>query len=433
MSNERPPLPTGEFVKSQFKLVRPLLGIFGLFSGNLRNQLKELDKQLADIERMQEDRKEFAKRFGPLGWTIYDRLSTEVVHDVVREVDDEKAEAALIAYHLDPDQLQFLGYRFNSSRYDAWKTIYERAQERVLCVDFISAVPLVLIIVDGICTTKSGKHPFSGGADAPVFDSETSAPGGLAEGLAKLGATRRRLDTDPIDSPYRHGIFHGLNPNFGSAIVAAKAINLLQAMVDYFDRREDEEGRISRAVKDQKQPSWSELAATLKASQDLKRRIDEWEARPPTSGMEIAVSGRSHNLTADSPEAGAATYLDAIISRNFGLLAKLTIDFPLRTIGYRAGRHRDDIGDIKLASWQITGVRDEAPAISEIDAALQGTYGETQWAAELTMRLIFGDEKFETRARGTPGCNWAALPSFLSGLLPAALVSVRNREGGGES
>jgi hypothetical protein len=422
MTDEQRPLPTGEHITKQYQQMRPLFGILGLFSGDIRRQAKELEKQFADVERMKEDRLVFAKRFGSRGWTIYDRLSVELVSEVVAAADDETAEQTLVAYHLGTE-LQFLGYRFNISRFEAWKEIYERAVERAQAEDFLSAVPLVLIIIDGICTTKTGKHPFSGGADAPVFDTETSGLGGLAEGLAIFGATRRKLDTDPIESPYRHGILHGLNPSFGNAMVAAKAFNLLQAMVDYFERREDEEVRIAKAAKDQRQPSWSEITATMAVTRDTKRRIDDWKPRP-SSGQVISSSGRPHGLAADSPEATAAAYLDAIIARNFGAIARLTIDYPLRPIGYRAGRHRDELGDLSVTVWRIIGVRDEAPAISEVDVALEGTHCDREWAGMQTMRLIFGDEKFEARVRGAPDGSWAVLSNFLPKLWGISLDSI---------
>jgi len=65
-----------------------------------------------------------------------------------------------------------------------------------------------------------------------------------------LGSTRRKLDVTPISVPYRHGVVHGLNPRFGHAIVAAKAFNLLHAMVDYFDRRRDEDARLAKAAEE---------------------------------------------------------------------------------------------------------------------------------------------------------------------------------------
>ncbi|WP_116970619.1 hypothetical protein [Blastomonas sp. UPD001] len=424
MVDDDSPLPTGEHITTQYQQMRPVIGFLSIFSSKIRSQAKEVEKQFADVKQMKDDLQKFAARFGPRGWTIFDRLSVEAVRTAVREKDDDLAEQGLVCHHLDPDILSFLGYRFNTSRFEAWHDLYVRAVERLLAQDFLSAVPLLLIIIDGICTTKTGKHPFSGGADAPVFDTETTGPGGLSDGLAILGATRRKLDTEAIVSPYRHGILHGLNPNFGNALVAAKTVNLLQTMVDYFDRREDEDARIAKAAKDQRKPSWSELAARVSATQATKRRIEAWKARPVVSGRLLAARGEPHKLEAGSPEAAAVTFLEAIANRNFGKIAQMTVDYPLRSIRYRAGRHRKELGDLKLMSWSIIGVRDETPAISEVDVAVEGILNDSSWSGIQVMRLIFADEKFEPRVRDSHDGNWTVMPNFLPTLLGTAIGSL---------
>lgn len=423
MADNDAPLPTGEHITRQYRQMRPLIGLLGLFSGNVRRQAKELERQFADVERMREDRQKFAARFGPRGWTIFDRLSVEAVRIAVAENDDCVADQGLVSHHLDADILLLLRYRFNAGRFEAWHDLYARAVERLIAEDYLSAVPLLLIIIDGICTTKTGKHPFSGGADAPIFDTETTGLGGLSDGLAILGATRRKLDTDIIDSPYRHGILHGLNPNFGNALVAAKTVNLLQTMVDYFDRREDEEARIAKAVNDQRQPSWSELVARVSMTQDTRRKIEAWHARPAVTGQSLAALGEPHSLEAGSPEEAAAIYLDAIAARNFGKLAQMTIDYPLRSIGYRAGRHREELGDLKLTNWTIIGMRDEAPAISEIDVAMEGVLNDSPWSGTQVMRLIYNDDNFEVRVRDAPDGHWTVMPNFLPTLWGTAVGS----------
>lgn len=428
MTDESDPLPTGEHVTRQYRQMRPLIGLLGLFSRDVRRQAKGLDEQFAAITRIKENRQEFAERFGPLGWTIYDRLSVDAVRDAVAEADDNLAEESLVLHHLSPDNLKHLSYRFNTSAFRAWQELFERAIERLSSEDYISAIPLILIVIDGICTTKTGKHPFSGGADAPVFDTETTGPGGISDGLAILGKTRRKLDTEAIDCPYRHGIVHGLNPNFGNALVAAKAVNLLQTMVDYFERKEDEEARISKAAEDQRQPSWTELATTMSKTQETKRRINEWEARPEISGACLASSDESQEFADDSPEAAATIYLSAIMARNFGELAKLTIDYPNRSIGYRAGNLRETLGEIEIRHWVITAIRDNAPAISEVDVELQGKLNGNAWVGQQTMRLIYTDENFDTNVRGAPDGRWTVMPNFLPTLWGTAIKSDRSSD-----
>lgn len=426
MADSKLPLSTSEHVAKQFKQVRPLLSLAGLFSRDFRARSQELENQFAEVEQMKARQAAFASRFGPRGWTVFDRLSTEAVKAAVLEADNEVAERGLIAYHLNPDTLVFMGYRFKTSLFEPWQDLYERAIERAAAEDYLSSVPLVLIIIDGICTSKTQKHPFSGGTDAPVFDTETTGPGGLPSGLAAFGAVRRKLDGSAIDNPYRHGIMHGLNPNYGSPLVAAKAFNLLHALVDYFDKRADEAARIAKATEDQRGRTWSEIATTAAATKDMQRRIDAWTARPARSS-DIAVYGETRALVAGTPEEAAAQYLDAIIARNFGTIAGYMINYPLDPIKQRAGRHREELGEIVLTSWRMVRVRDEAPAVSEADIELYGTYQGRNWSGTQTMRLIFGDEKFDALVRGTPGGSWSVLPNFLNNLWGTVTKSIREQ------
>lgn len=372
------------------------------------------------------NRDRFVELYRSRGWVMYDRISTELIAQAVA-VPVEEGDEVLTDYHLDPRNHQVLGYRFKAPHFRPWYEIYERAIERANAADYLSAIPLALSIIDGVCTTMSGKHPFSGGADAPVFDSETSGPGGLADGLALLGSTRRKLDVEPIEAPFRHGIVHGLNPNYGHPLVAAKTFNLLQATVDYFDRRRDEADRIEKAAKDQQPPSFRELSEGLRRNAELKQAISSWEARPDRSDEEIAKRGGVASIEAGSPEAVACQYLEALCARNYGELAKMTVDYPKRSIGYRAGRLRDDLNGFTVADWTITGVRDTAPATSLVSLRLAGEFGGDAWNVDEEMRLIYADEDYNGLARGQSGGTWVVMPNFLTNLWA---MGVRSRENG---
>lgn len=340
----------------------------------------------------------------------------------------EDGEGALTRYHLDRDNLRFLGYRFNTSHFNAWRELYERAMERVLAEDFLSAIPLVLSVIDGICTTSTGKHPFSGGADAPVFDSQTSGPGGLSEGLALLGSTRRKLSLEPISAPFRHGIVHGLNPNYGNPIVAAKVFNLLQATVDYFDRRRDEAQRIAKAAEDQKPVDLRELGQRLRKNEETKRALSEWRARPSVLDTVLASSGAPASLTTGSPEAFAGLYLSLLVARNFGSLAKSTVDYPKRPIAQRAGRLRHDLAEITVTRREITGVEDVSPAMTHVTTKLGGELNGMSWSGEHKLRMMFADEDYDPLVRGQPGGIWVVMPDFLSNLWLLAIGSERKAD-----
>jgi hypothetical protein len=186
-----------DYTIEQIEAFRPFMTILGIFNSDIWEQFQQVERRLQNFKHLMENVNSFANTYSPLGWVTYDRLSTEIVMTVVG-MSAEDGESALIDYHLDPDTLCFLGYRFLTRHYEPWRALYERAVERAGAEDYLSAIPLILSIIDGICTKSTGKHPFSGVADVPVFDSQASGPGGLSEGLALLGSTRGKLDTGPI-------------------------------------------------------------------------------------------------------------------------------------------------------------------------------------------------------------------------------------------
>lgn len=420
MSDKRTPKTPGEHTIEQVEAMRPLIKFLGLFSKSIREGFREVERQLDEVQRMKADQELFANVYSPLGWVLYDRISTAIVTNVVG-LSVEEGEAALTSYHLDPSTLRSLGYRFATSHYEPWSHLFERAVERAAGGDHLSAIPLVLSIIDGICTTLAGKHPFSGGADAPVFDSMASGPGGLPEGLALLGSTRRKLDGAPLSIPFRHGIVHGLNPNYGYPIVAAKAFNLLQAIVDYFDRRRDEAERIAKAEDEQAPADLRVLAQSLRRNAGDRRALDEWRARPAVVGAVLASSQAPVDLPTGSPEAFAAEYLALLVNRNYGGLAAATIDYPKRPIGFRAGRLRNELTGVVITGWRITGVEDKAAAMSRVSTWLTGSLDQRLWEGEQAMRLMFADEDYDAVVRGQAGGRWCVMPDYLTNLWVLAM------------
>lgn len=413
------PKPPGNFILEQFDALKPLAKLVGFFNPEMRKQLQDLDAQVERVKVMLTNRDQFAKIYSPLGWVNYDRMSIDAVAKALAAEVDE-GEAILTAYHLDPDNLRFLGYRFQTPHYASWSELYERAVERTAAEDYLSAIPLILIVIDGICTTTTAKHPFSGGADAPVFDSQTCGPGGLSEGLGLFGSTRRKLDSSSITLPFRHGIVHGLNPNFGHSLVAAKAFNLLQAMVDYFDRRRDEAQRLAKAAAEQKPADWKELGHSLLKNADTRKRLDAWEARPIIPGTIITSSMSGIDLEEGSPEKAATVYMNSLVKRNFGALAELTVDYPKRTIGYRAGRLRDDLKEINISDWALVEVEDTAPAMTNVVVKMSGTLFGENWDGLQRMRLIYADSDHNALIRGEEGGSWIVMPDFLTNLWATA-------------
>ncbi|WP_218918160.1 hypothetical protein [Paracidovorax avenae] len=388
--------------------------VAGLFSPKVRESWREVESRFAIVQEIKMNISLFSERYVPLGWANYDRMSSQVLAELAK-CGVEHGEQLLTQHHLDEQTLQVLGYRFHSAQFQPWAAIYERAIERCKVEDWLSTVALTLIIIDGICTTNSGKHPFSGGADAEVFDTQTSGTGGLAEALKVLGATRRKLSEDAIDAPFRHGVVHGLNPNYGHPIVAAKAFNLLQATVDYFVSMKDEAQRLARAEEEQRPGSFSEIAASMRRTAELRAAFESWQPRPDRTSL--AIDETCADLGDETiPEAIAAKYLQLLKKSNYGALAALNVDYPQRSVAYRAGQLRKELKGLRVLHWTISSIRDTSASSTTIKVDLQVEVAGCRDEFSGEIRTMYADPSFEPMVRGTAGGQWFVMPNLTTDL-----------------
>jgi hypothetical protein len=408
------PKSSYEQATHQVNQLKSIARISGMFSPKIREKWNSVQRQFESIEAMKRQMELFSTRYSPLGWALYDRMSTVVLGEIEHATVDV-GEASLTQYHMSEPSRTQLRYRFMTPQFEPWLHIYEAAMNRVEAEDWLSAAPLLLICIDGVLTTTTGKHPFSGGGDAEVFDTITSEPGGLSDGLRVLGATRRKLSTAPIDAPFRHGIVHGLNPQYGSAIVVAKTINLLQATVDYVQNLGDESQRLEKARKEQEPPSWRELRTQLAKSAAARAAYHAWRPRESFEGV-VASNGSIVDLAVDSPEKSGADYLILLSQSNYGALASATIDYALRPIGHRAGLLRKDLQGLSVAEWTISNLKDTSAATATMEVQLVANFKGESRKMSSQLRMMYTDENHEAMARSLPGGSWRAMANLTTDL-----------------
>lgn len=399
---------------AQMPAMRLMAKAIGFINPQMRESWHEVESQLEAVQEIKMNIALFSERYVPLGWANYDRMSSEVLAELSK-CSVIQGEEILTQCHLDEQTLKVLSFRFHLPQFQPWTAIYERAIERCKAEDWLSAVPLILIIIDGICTTSSGKHPFSGGADAEVFDTQTSGSGGLGEALKVLGATRRKLSEEPIDAPFRHGVVHGLNPNYGYPIVAAKALNLLQATIDYFVSLEGEAQRIARAEEEQRPASFREIATIMRQTADLKKALELWQPRPERTNLSIEES-YTELIDETLPEAVAINYLNFLKKANYGALANLHVDYPQRPIAYRAGLLRQELNGLRVLHWSITRISDVSASITNVSVVVQVEASGRRDEVSGELRMMYTAPSFEPMVRSMAEGQWYVMPNLATDL-----------------
>ena len=411
------PKKPSDHMMEQYQAMKPVAKFLGIFNKDIRASAKKMDESAADFKKFQLAAEEFTVRYADLGWTLCDSISTTHIIKACGSETTDGGEAVLTDYFLSETELEFLGYKFHRDKYRLWMTIYDRAKERLLAEDYISSIPLIFIIIDGICLKYFQRHPFSGAADQDVFDSFTSGPDALEKAYALLGQTRRKINDVELSLPFRHGILHGVDTNYGHSLVAAKAINILRATIDYVEAKKSEELRIEAARQEQTPPKWGDIADILKRTEKLKKATDEWVARDSVEGHELAIHGAPHKFENNSPEAMAADYLNAIVKKNFGFLGSAGIFWTDGSPGKRAGEMRDQFSEIEITNWTITGYIDTASAATNVIAYVEGTRIGQPIQGEITVRCIYqAIEDQKPLSRGMDGGRWYVMPNVHSAI-----------------
>lgn len=411
-----------EHLQEQMAGFNALIAIAAPFSSRARKLKADLSKIQEQMKALIETRDAFTERYSPRGWAMFDRMSGDVLHEIA-ELGTDEGEAVLTRYHLDPDTLRFNGQRLKREAYLPWLEIYNRAVERAAANDYTSAVPLVLIVIDGLVTRNTGRHAFSGGVDAPVFDTAASGPGGVADALRIMGQQRGSVNVAPLASPYRHGILHGVDVNFGHAQVAAKSLNILHAVIDYCDRRQDEAQRIEQARAEQTVPSISETIGLLRKVNDEKAALQAWEPRPRRRLKDGEGRRDTARFEDGTPEAAVVSYLNALTDRpNYGHLATSTSSRREDTIGVRAKYFRELLSGIVVDDWSILSIEDKAAAVCEVSVSVVGTTESRPWSYKGTIRLIYEDDDGGSVIFGHGSGRWKAIEHFLSKMAAVAFL-----------
>lgn len=412
--DKKTPKPEHEHIQDMYKALKPIAGIVGFFSPGIKEAFKSVEAAMTDFENTKKAIVQFATLYGPQGWVAFDGISARLL-DSITEQAVKGDELALVSNFLDSENLKRLGYRFHGDRYREWLTIYETIHGRLDDEDYISAVPLIQIVIDGVCQKHLQMSPYSGGADAVVFGKLVDQDY-LVEAFRIHGRTRKKINVEPIDTPYRNGILHGCDTNFGNAMTAAKAINLLQATLEYLDARLGENRSIEKAREEQTPPKLRELANQITRTGAMRKATDAWDARDPIDFVYCEESGYTPSIQPQTPEAAALAFLAAMTANNYGALGELTANIRGDTSGKHIYETKSRLEGFILNDGHLQRVIDTAAAVAKVDINIQASLFEQKitGSVELVMNCLTPEGK--SQVRGVEPFTWKVHPISLMNL-----------------
>lgn len=363
----------------------------------------------------------FNENFSSLGWIAYESLNVNIMRraiETVEMVGHEEAEKFLADYY-DEETLKWGLLRFNGHPECRKRLrLLELAKDDYLSGRYHACVPLLLSLMDGLVNDVS-KHIglFAENSNVTAWDSIAAHETGL-QSLAKLlGTGRTKTNEEAITIPFRHGILHGRELAFDNKIVAAKCWSALFAVRDWADA-------LANGKKHQKpkeRVSWAELLRQLNETAQVKKRLEQWKPRTSDQLDYLQSPNSSLSLPEGTPERVIADFLENWRNARYGKMAEALMDFVNTPLGKKAGQVRRDFGNIRLITYEIISVADEAPAISCIQARLEFENQNTTKNEEVCVRAIYQDSENNPLVRGEGG-NWKIVQNgFCKVIYPANL------------
>lgn len=157
--------------------------------------------------------------------------------DVVFEVEDkirkgliDEAEDTFVSYYRTDFEVRYIRL-VRLPNYELRKDIIEKAHAHFLQGDYISCVPLVLMMADGAANDVLPKGIFAEGTDMEIWNC-VGTEYGIVDYLKSFTQSRKMTRGDEITIPYRNGILHGRDTGYGTEKVALKAWALLFNICD---------------------------------------------------------------------------------------------------------------------------------------------------------------------------------------------------------
>ncbi|MFD1913358.1 hypothetical protein [Halodurantibacterium flavum] len=343
------------------------LKLLGL-SPEIISELQKSALELQDHANILTLPDEFNAQFANQGWIATGALSPEVMRNALahsREGNSEAAEAEILSWFTE-DRIRLFaitrGKRFNKAQaryHQMVEALSLYKEER-----YISAVPLILIVCDGLASDVLGGSPFEKDADLSCFDSITGHPTSLPKLIKLVTKGVRKSSDDVLSLPMRHGILHGRSVNYASKAVCCKAWLLLIALVDWACDKVDEEARRNRHETEQEQTLVGSLSKLRKTQED-KRKLNAWVPVVLTAPFD-------QPFEPGSPGEAFQRFFSGWKAKNYGMMAAHAVNLADKSPRALAGELRRDCEFIELLDFDLVKVVQANQARADVTLDVRG-------------------------------------------------------------
>ncbi len=410
------------------KAIKQFASFLSLFSSTAKDISNSFDG-FEDMEKqfhlLSKGPDVFNQYFCELGWIAHESMNHELMTrciDLAKDNNIEQAEEILADYYTSEDfkwlTIQLKGTPEFLKRYH----LIEAACDDTIARRFHSAIPLVLMIIDGgVNDIDKNKGFFTETTDLTAWDSIAAHSSGLSKLRDMLNVGRNKTNTDEIRLPYRNGILHGRDIAYANKYVAGKCWLTLIAINDWAKALiKNKKNHPKEAKTLSFKESIQELQNTLvdfnnhqAKMKEARSFLDAWQKRDIILDQGIPTSGNIEDYEEYTPERDAIKFITNWKNRNYGNIVK-QMHFFKKEFSFKeeAGRVRRIFDKKNLKEYRIISIDDCAPAITEVLIKVKFEFEGTDFEKEIKLRLIYQDETGETLSFGQKGGEWKFIDSF---------------------
>lgn len=338
-----------------------------------KEQRKELDRIKKDMSDLIMTTEEYNNNFSDYGWIAYSLINVEFMKKANKLFKDngiEKAEKFIADYYIENSKNAKRFIQYSSNEFRKRANIINEAFEAYENERYCSAVTLFLTIADGVINdfTKN-KGFFTEGVDLDCWDCLVECDKGLKKIKDIYNLPRKKTNEKIIKMPYRNGILHGRDLNYGNKFVSGKCIVMLLAISEWIKNKNTEDKRKEQYIKEANPPALGESLKKLQETEETRKIINNWESREIVVGKDIPITGKKEDYTQYDFIYKFVETLEIWKSKNYGELAKrfeIIFNYEDRA-GYKPKRCRELFEKNILLEFKLTNITDQSICMKVIE------------------------------------------------------------------
>lgn len=384
-----------------------------------RQKIKELEKGMKELE---ETLLLFNRYYSDLGWCSYDSMNLPMMKKAIAEYQTSGADAGekVLVDFYKTDVKDIVPWLKNKAepfmqRYD----LINKAFEEHFAGRYYASVPLFLIIMDGAVNdfTKS-KGFFAEGTDVTAWDCIVGCGDSLTKMKGIFNKGRNKTNYDEIRLPYRNGILHGRDLNYGNEFVSCKCVALMFALADWMNMKSSEETRKAEYEKECNPPPISESIKALNEIAKDREEMNRWQRREVIVGSDIPAIPTIEDCANYQYVIPVIKTFDAWRAKNYGALSS----HLERLFSYeqsekkRAGECRKMFAQKNFRSFEIKEIEERGWAMTRILVQASWEENGKLFSEELEFGSEYQDKSEKIALPWRKNGEWHLIPWNVQGL-----------------